>query len=169
MSPKVFNTVDDSVRSTERTYDSNLLIGKVSDHSIASRQRKRTMNLLLASLSFSLSSFIFSFALKVFLSLWYLKWMSGTIQFYWRNTRLTSPLWAHSQTSLTRSLNTFGNHLWVGSQAFPIAHLVACKSSQAFCDSWPPPVSPNTTARLVISTTICFEKSWMSCFAWGIF
>jgi hypothetical protein len=32
MSPKVFNAVDDSVHSTESTDDSNLLIGKVSDH-----------------------------------------------------------------------------------------------------------------------------------------
>ena len=77
MSPKVFNALNDSVHSTESTDDSNLLIGKVSDHLIVSRQRKRTINLLLASLSFSLSSFIFSFALKVFLSFWYLEWKLG--------------------------------------------------------------------------------------------
>jgi hypothetical protein len=81
MSPKVFNAVDDSVHSTESTYDSNLLIGKVSDHLIVSRQRKRTMNLLLASLSLSLTSFNFSFALRVFLSFWYLEWKSGTARF----------------------------------------------------------------------------------------
>jgi hypothetical protein len=73
-----FNAVDDNVYSTECTDDSNLLTGKVSDHLIKSRQRKRTINLLLASLNFSLSSFISSFALKVFLSFWYLEWKSST-------------------------------------------------------------------------------------------
>jgi hypothetical protein len=92
MSPKVFNAVNDSVHSTESPDDSNLLIGKVSDHLKVSGQRKRTINLLLTSLSFSLISIIFSFALKVFLSFWYLEWKSDTTRFYWRNTKLTSPL-----------------------------------------------------------------------------
>jgi hypothetical protein len=39
MSPKVFNAVDDSVHGTESTDDSSLLIGKVSDHLIVSRQK----------------------------------------------------------------------------------------------------------------------------------
>ena len=82
MSPKVFNAVNDSVHSTESADDSNLLIGKVSDHLKVSKQRKRTINLLRVSLSFSLSSFILSFAFKVFLSFWYLEWKSDTIQFY---------------------------------------------------------------------------------------
>jgi hypothetical protein len=82
MSPKVFNAVNDSVHSTECTDDGNLLIGKVSDHLIVSIQRKRTINLLLASLTLSLTSFIFSIALKVFLSFWYLKWKLGTPRFY---------------------------------------------------------------------------------------
>jgi hypothetical protein len=70
MSPKVFNAFDNSVHGTESTDDSYLLEGKVSDHLIVFRQRRRAINLLLVSLSFSLSSFIFSFALKVFLSFW---------------------------------------------------------------------------------------------------
>jgi hypothetical protein len=82
MSPKVFNAVDDSVHATECTDDSNLLEGKVSDNLIVSRQRKRTINLLLVSLSFSLSPFIFPFALRVFHSFWYLECKSGTMQFY---------------------------------------------------------------------------------------
>ena len=36
--------------------------------------------------------------------------MDVTRRFYWRNTRLTSPLWAHRQVSLARSLNTTGKH-----------------------------------------------------------
>jgi hypothetical protein len=66
MFPKFFNAVNDSVHSTESTDGGNLLIGKVSDHLIVSRQRKLTINLLLVSLNFSLSFFISSSAFKVF-------------------------------------------------------------------------------------------------------
>ena len=51
---------------------------------VVSRRRKRTINLLLASLSFSLTSFMSSFTLKVSVDFWYLEWKSGKTRFYWR-------------------------------------------------------------------------------------